>query len=94
MLALREVTKQREIMLHHCQDAFNNDHMYATQQSKTAISDLSSVQCQGSSTLLETLFVQPGEITMMSTEVQSEKEHAEEDNSNTSIPAEIGKTAI
>lgn len=93
-LALREATEQRELMLRRCQYAFNNDHTYATQQSKTVITDLSSVQCQGSSILLETLFVQPGEITMMSTEVQSEKEHAEEDNSNTSIPAEIGKTAI
>ena len=31
-LALREATEQRELMLRCCQDAFNNDHTYATQQ--------------------------------------------------------------
>ena len=87
MMALREATKQKELMLRRHLDAFNNDHAYATQPSTNT--DLLSLQCQSDSILF-----QPDGFSMRSVEVHSENEYVEEVNCNTSIPVEIGKTAV
>ena len=51
VLALHEATKQKELMLRCCLNAFNNDHAYATQPSTNA--DLLSLQCQSDSILYQ-----------------------------------------
>ena len=87
VLALHEATKQKELMLRRCLNAFNNDHAYATQPSTNA--DLLSLQCQSDSILY-----QPDGSSMRSVEVHSENDYVEEVNYSTSIPVEIGKTAV
>ena len=87
VLALHEATKQKELMLRRCLNAFNNDHAYATQPSTNA--DLLSLQCQSDSILY-----QPDGSSMRLLEVHSENDYVEEVNYSTSIPVEIGKTAV
>ena len=87
VLALHEATKQKELMLHRCLNAFNNDHAYATPPSTNA--DLLSLQCQSDSILY-----QPDGSSMRSVEVHSENDYIEEINYSTSIPVEISKTAV
>ena len=87
VLALHEATKQKELMLRRCLNAFNNDHAYATQPSTNA--DLLNLQCQSDSILY-----QPDGSSMRSVEVHSENDYVEEVNYSTSIPVEISKTAV
>ena len=86
VLALHEATKQNELMLRRCLNAFNNDQAYATQPFNA---DLLSLQCQRDSILY-----QPDGSSMRSVEVHSENDYVEEVNYSTSIPVEIGKTAV
>ena len=88
-LELCEATKPEKTMLHQCLNAFNNDHTYVNHPSTK--SDLLSLQCQCKSILFHPA---TDESTMRSVEVLSENKNTEEVNYYSSIPAEIGKTAV
>ena len=88
-LTLREATKHEKTMLHQCLNAFNNDHTYVNHPSTK--SDLLSLQCQCKSILFHPA---ADESTMRLVEVLSENKNTEEVNYYSSIPAEIGKTAV